>query len=376
MKNISRLPAILAPLLFTIAYTATVLPFTVSFFKHIANPSVTTGVLLPLIEAHTLLMPVFLAALEFTSVWLISRFWTENKDRWVALALFTFCQCLPASSVYFDCRNKDYLAEKAHFEQQKMDLTSATKIKISGIKERITAINNDIGNLKSDRETNSTAIRQIIQSKRKRLDDSLQMEVRSNINLRQKREDEMTAALESKIRLIKELASEEKNLADTAQSQLPHRSDLEYIAANIFTVKSFVSAFISALFPVSLLGVGFVLTRKSTTNNNNPSFDLDCHLEKVVASLPEGMHGHYAKSLLPPLEAHLSVFKASREILIENNHLHMTHGLIRNLVDEVQHISDQAAASKLEEGAKNHLIASLKEILERNLFPKEVSNHV
>lgn len=379
MKNNIRVFTMLAIQgLFTIAYTATVLPFTVRFFKHIATPSASTNDMLPLDAAHVILMPVFLVILEFASIWLVTRAWTDNKDRWIAMALFFCCQCLPVTSVYFDSRHKDYIDVKAHFEQSKAELCTAIQTRIDGIKSQIVTMDKDLAVLKSDRSTNSASIMKLILSKRKKLDNTLKEEVQSNASFRQQREKEISEAIKEKKTQTDLLSLEVKNLAAAKQSKLPYRSEIEFIIATVFTPYSYPSLYFAALFPITLLAVGFFLSRsKSQTVTAAAShFDLDGHLKNVVSSLPPEMHAGYAKSLIPPLEAHLSVFKASREMLMENDHLHLNHALIRDLINQVQHLNNQVSKSRLEEGAKSHLAVSLKQILERNLFPKEVSNHV
>lgn len=378
MKNFFKVTSIAMSIIFTIAYTATVLPFTVRFFKHIATPSAASNDLLPLDTAHLFLMPVFLVILEFASIWLVTRAWTDNKDRWIALILFFCCQCLPVTSVYFDSRHKDFIDVKAHFEQTKAELCTAIQTRIDGINSQIATIDKDLTVLKSDRSTNSAAIMKLILSKRKKLDNTLKEEVQSNASFRQQRETEISEATKEKKKQTDLLALEIKNLAAAKQSKLPYRSEIEFIIATVFTPNSYPSLYFAALFPVTLLAVGFFLSRNrsQTATASTAHFNLDCHLENVVASLPPEMHAGYAKSLVPPLEAHLSVFKASRELVIETDHLYQNHALTCDFADQVQHLNTQVARSKLEEGAKNQLAVSLKQILEHNLFQKEVSNHV
>lgn len=376
-NNIRGYSMLVMQILFTIAYTATVLPFTVKFFKHIATPAAAVNDLLPLVEAHIIFMPVFLALIEFASIWLVCRAWTENKDRWIALALFFCCQCLPVTSVYFENRQKDFIDVKTHFEQTKAELCTAIQTRMDGINNQIVAIDKDLTLLKSDRSTNSAAIMKLIMAKRKKLDDTSKEEVKSNVSFRQQRENEISESAKEKKKQADLLALEVKNLATAKQSKLPYRSEIEFIIATFFTPNSYPSLYFAALFPITLLAVGFFLSRSKsqTTTDAAPHFNLDSHLAKVVATLPSETHSYYAKSLIPPLEAYLSAFKYSRMLVLENDHLHQNHALDCDLAGQVQNLITQVAKSSLEEGAKNHLMASLKEILERNLFPKEVSSH-
>jgi len=309
---------------------------------------------------------------------MVCRFWSEKKDRWIALVLFLCFQCLPATSIFFDSRFKDYLSEKSHFEQKKVDTCAKAQTRIDGINKMIGTIDNDLKLLKKDRKANSDSIMKILVAKRNTHNKLMESEAQNNIAFRQLRESEISGMVNDKKKLSNELDTEVRELANAQQSQLPYRSEIDFIISTFFTSKSYPSLFFAGLFPITLLAVGFFLSRFKDQSNNSsaPHFDLDCHLEKVVELLPAEMHSYYAKSLVPPLEAHLSVIKASREVLIENDRLHMNHALIQKVADEVQNMNKQISKSRLEAGAKNHLIASLKQILERNLIPREVKDHV
>jgi hypothetical protein len=63
----AKIASIIYRLIFAVAYTFTVLPFTVSFFKKMTQPSGDAQLLsISLLDGHNLMLPVFLAALEFS----------------------------------------------------------------------------------------------------------------------------------------------------------------------------------------------------------------------------------------------------------------------------------------------------------------------
>ena len=77
---------------FSLVYTAVTLPFMVNFFRSIANPSVEETLLgiIPLVQIHRLMLPLFLMSLEFAAIGLACSVWQKaaSTKRWSYCSFF------------------------------------------------------------------------------------------------------------------------------------------------------------------------------------------------------------------------------------------------------------------------------------------------
>jgi hypothetical protein len=306
--------------------------------------------------------------LEFASFWLACRFWSDNNGRRKVLALFLCCQCLPVMAVFYDCRYKDFIAEKNRFDKNKAEVILAVKTSINGIMEQFSAINSDLDNLKNDSNGSSLAINQILMSKRKRLDEALRAEVNYMSEFRKNREREISTLIDKRKKLSVELDTEGKSLMMEERAQFPYQLEIEYITTNMLSANSCMALFIAIMFPIAQFGVSYIQnTKNKIATHSTPHFDLVSHMEKVAVDLPPEMHANYVKSLVPLIDAHFTMNKASRELTLENDRLHLEHAMICDVMDRAHKMSSQIASSKLEESAKNQMVETVKQMLNNNL---------
>lgn len=372
---------------FTIAYTLVVLPFTVNFFKNIATPSSSEALMsiIPIIDAHNFMLPIFLAALEFSSISLAVHFWlrSHGRNRVLILVLFMACQSYAVTSVYYDVRTKDYHAERNAHESSKVEIIDSLKSRIGGLKEQISTLSTELNGIRKERDSNSSAIRQLLlyinREKNLSSKEAMRSEVQNREKLRERREREITDLFEKKKSLEDDLKKKEGELELYIQAQnngMKHRSELEYIVKEFFTYKSGFVGFISFLFPISILAVAFVLPKNTRADAGElPLFNLKEHLHNA-ASLPDDMHLNYVRLLVPSLDAYLSALKASKKILNENDALNLHTSLIRQIINEVKGLQGQIASSKLEENSKSYMLNELNNLLNQQLTAKEEMSHV
>ena len=365
----------LCKLLFAMVYAGAVIKYNVDFFRHLAPPSRGAGDPLNLGQVHYYSLPLYLAALEIASVWLVTRVWEQGRDWWIALLLFFLCQSLPTTAVFFDIRVRDFEAVRQMFEQRASIDVAAARTVTSGIRERLAAVNSELAGVKEDRDRHTASIRHLV-SRRIRWDDPASLEVRDMIDLRRTREQEIGELRAAGKQITAELVAAEKHLAGVNQIQPRYDSEIAFIAANLATPKSLLSMGLAGLVPIGLLSVGFVLAPRRPTPIDTPRFDLTPHLNAVVTQLPTEAHDFYARSLVTPLMAHLATFKAVGRLQIESDHHHLNHTHLCSLAGEVRNLLRQVNGSRLDNSAKRHLTTTLQEYLEQELLPTEVAHHV
>lgn len=376
--------------IFTVSYTAVVLPFTVNFFRNIATPSLKETLILaipaiPLVDAHNFMLPIFLACLEFTSIQLACSFWTmkHHINRYLILILFLACQAFAVTSVYYDIRTKDYQTVKKTIDISKTEAVESLKNTVSGLKEQVATVSAELNKIRRDRDNNNIAIdKLLVRMSKERLSmnkEAIRAEMHNRERFREKRERETSELLSGKMELnneIKKKESEMEAYIRDGNKGLKYKSELEFIVKGIFTYKSGFAAFLTLLFPVSILGVAFILPKNSNVDAGElPTFNLKEHLRNA-ASLPEDMHFNYVKLLVPSFDAYVSAFKASKTVLNENDALNLHHALIRRIINEVNGLQEEIAASKLEENSKSYLLNELNSILNKKLTTKEEVSHV
>ena len=372
--------------IFTVAYTMTVLPFTMSFFKSIASPSSTETLLIfPLADAHNFMLPIFLACLEFASIQLACSFWAmkHHINRYLILIIFLACQSFATTAVYYDIRSKDYQTIKKTTDISRTESVESLKNTISGLKEQAATVSAELNKIRRDRDNNNSAIDKLLvrinKERQPENKDDIRAEIKNREKFREKREREIDTLFGRKRELDNESQKTESEMEAYIRDEnkgLKYKSELEFIVKEVFTYKGGFAGFFVLLFPVSILGVAFTLPKNVRADPGElPSFNLREHLHNA-ASLPEDMHLNYIRLLVPSLDAYLSALKASKKILNENDALNLHTSLIRQIINEVKELQGQIASSKLEENSKSYLLNELNNLLNQQLTAKEEMSHV
>ncbi|MDI6745029.1 MAG: hypothetical protein QMD07_06590 [Thermodesulfovibrionales bacterium] len=373
--------------IFAVSYTAVVLPFTVNFFKSIASPSTLMLAIpaIPLVDAHNFMLPVFLAGLEFASIQLACSFWAmkHHINRYLILIIFLACQAFAVTSVYYDIRIKDFQTMKNTVDIARTESVESLRNTVSGLKEQAATVSAELNKIRRDRDSNDIAIdKWLARMSKEKISvnkEPIRVEIQNKERFREKREREIDDLIKQKRVLDNDLKKKQSELEAYIKDEnkgLKYKSELEFIVKEVFTYKGgFAAAFVS-LFPISILGVAFILPKNSSADAGVlPSFDLRGHLHNA-ASLPEDMHFNYVKLLVPSLDAYLSALKASKKILNENDGLNLHTSLIRQIINEVKGLQGQITSSKLEENSKSYMLNELNNLLNQQLTVKEEMSHV
>jgi outer membrane murein-binding lipoprotein Lpp len=379
-KNIS---AFIWRAVFTVSYTAVVLPFTVNFFKSIASPSSTETLMLmiPVIDAHNFMLPVLLAGLEFAAIGLACALWKKaaSTKKVVILILFLSCQTIPMLSLYYDVRGKDYEMEKKSYDNRKKELMDSLSNRVRALNGQISALSKNITDIKKERHDTNKSINQLLLIRKELPRDAvadMKAEIQERKKLRERDEEKVADLFKQKKSLEADIKKWEDQLQAAQSQTMKYGTQLEYIVRELLNHKSVFAGFIAFLFPVTLLSVAFILPKKTSADAEMlPSFNLQEHLRNA-ASLPEDMHFNYARLLVPSCDAYISAFKASKTILNENDALNFHHALIRRIINEVKGLQEEIASSKLEENSKSYLLNELNTILNKKLTVKEEMSYV
>lgn len=373
-------------LLFTAFYTLTVLPYTVRFFQSVATlPSMDMLLgAIPLSEAHRFALPFFLAFLEFTAVFIACLFWTSERKK-LTLLLFLACQLLPVVSTYYEIGAKDYAVQKEVLETIKGKNIQAKKDEIERVKQSIENRQRQIegmeqaGVSKIDKIRNQIA--KELQDARKnefdvathRKDASALIRERQNLS---KIGNELRDKIEAQRLDVKSLEDHQQELERAlflyAQAPLEglENSGMAYIAGRIFTGQSALAAFISMIFPVTILGFSFWLTKLKETADTRSFFHLQQHLE-YASVLPQELHLEYARGLLPSISAHVAAIKASGEIANNSVNLNLQYGNTLRMLSDIESLKKQIVNSKLAAVAKDHLNNAVEKITANQIFSKK-----
>lgn len=367
--------------IFTLAYTLTVLPFTVNFFKSIASPSIKETIMLaipaiPLVDAQNLALPIFLAALEFAAVGLACSLWQKaaSTKKVVILILFLGCQTIPMVSIFYDIRGKDYQTEKKTYDENKKEKVTALAKRITGLNLQISTLSKDMQAMKLGRNHTTRSINQLFDMTKdtpRSVIEDVRAEIREQRSLRIRDEVKMTELLTQKKALETDLKKKEDELQAAQTQMMKDATQIEYIVRDLLSTKSALAGFIVVLFPVTLLSVAFILPKNSMTDAGElPSFNLQEHLLNA-SSLPKDMHYRYVRLLIPSIDAYISAFKASKTVANENDNLHLQNALIGQLISEVGALQGQIGTSRLEDNSKSYLIAEINKILDKQITIKE-----
>ena len=363
---------------FSLVYTAVTLPFMVNFFRSIANPSVEETLLgiIPLVQIHRLMLPLFLMSLEFAAIGLACSVWQKaaSTKKVVILLLFLGCQTLPMLSLYCDARGKDYEMEKKSHDNSKKELMDSLSNRLNGLNGQISELSKNLTDMKKERHDSNKSINQLFiirkESPRNAVAD-MKAEIQERKKLRESDEEKAADLLKQK----KSLEADLKKWGDelqAAQSQtMRYGTQLEYIVREAVSYKSAVAGIIVFVFPLTILSVAFVLTKGSNADAGVlPAFDLQEHLRNA-ASLPEDMHLTYAKMLTPSVSAYMMALQASKSLANEGLALHLQNDAFRQIIDEAGAITREIQLSKLDENSKNYLINEINRVITKNLFYKE-----
>lgn len=352
---------------FTTAYTLVVLPFTVNFFRAIASVPATGATLfavIPLDKAHLFVLPLFLAALEFASIQLARQFWahTDRTERALVFGLFLTCQSFTVASVYYDVQNGHLKEERKTIAEgdraqvntkekqlQELQTLLATKRsqsfrekenQITRVTQRISAIGIELDALRQGDTTLDQGIASLLVADGSSAA-STAAEITERRGLRRKREMERTSLLQERAglerdlttletglneevsRLSRELdqleAEEKRLIANIAQpGKFTTRSPssvVEYIVANLATSQSAFAALIAFLFPVTILGMGFVLRSLGGEADRLQSLNLQPQLTAAAAYCPEGQRV-MSRHLLCAISMYITGLRASNELSV------------------------------------------------------------
>lgn len=343
-------------LVFTAAYTLVVLPFTVKFFQDIATPSLNDKFLwFSLSQVYILSLPVFLACLEYVSVQLSCMFW-QNKQRLrqiLILCVFVLCQSFTMFSTSYDIRNNDFDKVKKQevkpIDSQKKNI-EALKAQLNVISSRINEDQNSLESLRRKKSTYS----------RNRSIKQLQDSIEADRNSRKKIQELLDT---SNTFIAKVLGG---SYGGEEKSDI-FETNIDYIVKNIFTTKSFLSAFLVLLFPVSVLGVGFMLANEGSGSNDKGHPNLNKELE-IGESLPEGAQLSFAKNLEGIILAKMTGLKAEKEWVIESAKFHLENERVLKIAEELSLLRAQVFLSKLDGEAKQHLMNYIDRLGKETIF--------
>lgn len=380
MRKMNNIGVILIRVVFALVYTLTILPFTVNFFKGIVDlvNNYTLANLIPLATIHDFTLPFFLMSLEFAAVGLACSFWAKRStlQKIGILILFLCCQLFPMISLYYDVRGRDYLAEKAAFQTRKEMNISSISNRIHGIGIEINTISKDIQIINRRRHENSNFIDNMMIYRIQpvfngfELSNDITNDIKSEIQ-------QLKLSRDSAEKKINELYDKKKSLAANlskwedelhlAQSQsMKTRTKLEYITQGLYTSKSGFVALIALIFPLTILGLAFVLPKSSDDTKENDTLVLKDHL-KYGFSLPVEAHLGYAKLLEPSLFAQLTTQVVSNSLANENLILHLQNKTSMQAIEKADLLKKEVLSSRLSGEAKQHLINKIDEIVLKNL---------
>ena len=332
---------------------------------------------IPLVDAHNFMLPVFLACLEFASIQLACSFWAmkHHINRYLILILFLACQAFAVTSVYYDIRIKDFQTMKNTVDIARTESVESLRNTVSGLKEQAATVSAELNKIRRDRDSNNIAIDKLLVRMSKESfsinKEAIRAEMHNRERFREKREREIDDLLNRKRELDNEIRKKESEMEAYIRNEnkgLKYKSELEFIVKEVFTYKGgFAAAFVS-LFPISILGVAFILPKNSNADAGVlPSFDLKEHLRNAE-ELPEDMHRTYAKLLAPSVSAYMTALLASKSLANENLTLHFQNNAFRQIIDEAGALKGEVQLSKLDENSKNYLISEINKVMTKNLL--------
>lgn len=361
---------------FSLVYTAVTLPFLVNFFRSIANPAIeeTLMSIIPLVQIHRLMLPLFLMSLEFAAVALACALWkkAQSTNKVFILLLFLGCQLFPVVSLYYDVRSKDFEMERKVHESNKKELVTSLSNRIKGLDGQISVLSKNLMDMKKGRYDTNKGINQLLLRKELPLNliTDMKAEIRERKMLREKDEERGAELFNEKKAIESDRLRLEDELQAAQSKKMRYGTQLEYIVMEAISYKSAFAGFIAFLFPLTILSVAFVLTKGSENNYAVTSFEFQDYL-KYGSSLPRDMHLTYTKMLTPSVSAYMTALQASKSLANEGLVLHLQNEMCRQLIDESGTLKEAVLQSKLDENSKNYLINEIDGAISKNLFYKE-----
>ncbi len=401
-------------------YTLTILPFTVNFFKKIAvlpGDNVKLFNLVSLNDAHNFIAPLFLAIFEFNSLNFACNFWLKSstKMRAFILALFFLCQSYPVTAFYYDLRISDYRTKNAADEEiikaksdligksqfrisnEKKESFDAEKSSINRIYEQIGNKSNELVQLRREIQVMNSGIVELLGTgtgspnsfnqmaeaeETRRIRQKLEKEVdvimkdRQRLEAERERlESDLRTKIEAQRRKIENLENEQKStehefksFVESQSERAKFRSEMAYIVGSFFTKESISGFWVSLLFPISVLTIGFFLAKPSSEQSLTPSFQLTDYLEHADF-LPKEAHSDYVRSLLPAVRAYFTGLKMSGTFANETLALHHQNRGQIQLLKTSAAWEDEIRSTQLAEEAQNILIKEIRSL--NKLIAKE-----
>lgn len=385
MRKMNNIAVILIRVAFALIYTLTILPFTVNFFKGIVDlvDNYTLANLISLATIHNFTLPFFLMSLEFAAVGLACSFWARRSTlhKIGILILFLCCQLFPMISLYYDVRGRDYLAEKAAFQTHKEASVNAISNRIEKLNMEIGTVSRDIQMINRSRYENSNSIDNMMIYRIQpmfsgfELSNDITDDIKSEIHQlklsRNNAEKKISELYERKMVLSTNLSKWENELHLAQSQSMMTRTKLEYIVQGLYTGKSGFVALIACIFPLTILGLAFVLPKSSNDTKGSDILSLTSHLARGF-SWPVEAHINYAKLLEPFLYTHLATQIVSSSQANENLIFQLQNETNMQAIEKADLLKKEVWSSRLSSEAKQHLIDKIDEIVLKNLNHTEV----
>lgn len=394
--------------LFPLIYALTVTPFTVQLFRRfVSSPQVNLNLFnlsfLPLPKVHEFFLPFFILSLELISIQLATVFWSRidwGQKVMLVLVLAGF-QLFPFFSVYFDARITAYDSLKS---SQPLVVSAEEENRVNqDYQTQVSAYNAQLASQQQDYNQAYAAYQAQDAADQQRIG-SLQVSIdaiNAHINADQYfalNNPGQRAALEGQIADYRsQIAQYQQEQADlqgkvaarkppaqpvappppvkavpkSQPAPLPYSGDIDFILKTLTQPESLLSLFISLIFPIIVLGAGFVLARAQKGERGHPeeergSFRLNLERElEIGGRLPGASQSTFVDSLKPIILSYFEALQSSNQLALTNTvtHLENEHGL--ELVEALALLKRQVFTSKLTKEAKDrfdlyidHLIAT------------------
>lgn len=369
--------ASLLGLIFVVAYTLTLLPFGVEFFRNLAGPVKLSILGLRTSTIHAISIPFLLICMDFISFYVACSLWSSLRTRrgiWVSsLAVFLICQGYPVASVYLDLRTADYesfleSARKAHIAEVHR---SAEEHTIGENMLRLRTV-----------DINRTA------RLRAQLDAEITRDWRRLQHLQATRgTKEGTEIIAERAELLRTIQAEERSKAEYDKqlirlgnrtkimqpaSRLPSKTGTQtptffgFIGSTFKSGRNWLSLFLALLFPVGMLGCAYVVASdRQGVGQGGQAFNL-AHELRQGSMLPKSEQSWFAQLLRPAITAHVVATRAGKAMMRENVVLEMETQGEFDLLGEASSLRAQVAKSNLSPEAKTLLDQHIQDLNHHN----------
>lgn len=275
---------------FPVVYALTVMPFVVSFYRHVVSPPNSDVMLLgliPLGPVHTFFLPFFLLATEIISLRLAAAFWASRKREQAALLLviFTLFQMFPAFSVFFDARVKEFQQlQDVQAQELRVDPAeerAADKLYADTVGQYTLALKNwnddkdriagQIASTRGDLDT-VLAQRQDALARLRAPGTLAERETATNENQRLAGTSDQLArqvnGLQEQLRnIIAAPPTRPERQSPAAKPQpLLYKTDVDYVVGTLGDVNSHLAMFVASMFIAIVFGAGYVMAGAEGNN--------------------------------------------------------------------------------------------------------------